>query len=487
MFFRNSETSLVEVKEEVSREKVSLPWIQVAPDSPYFITEEGKPWTPIGQNDAVTWPEFAGLFRRKDMGAVEDHLAYLVAHGVTCLRFMLEYCQTENRYIERPAGKFQPNMVRLWDDLFSLCEKHGLRILLTPYDTFWMWIRWKHHPYNRAQGGPCKSRSKWLLCPDTLKAIKGRLTFAAERWGGSGALFAWDIWNEIHPAHAGNSTDTFYAFVNELSSHLREIETRLYGRSHLQTISLFGPILQEHPNVADVIFRHPQLDFATTHFYDAKTINHPKDTVASAICTGTLVREAIEHIQKPKPFFDSEHGPIHAFKDLHRTLPEPFDDEYFRHIQWAHLASGGAGGGMRWPNRHPHVLTPGMRVAQQNMAKFLPYINWVNFKRRNLNHEIQVSSLNFAVFGCGDAQQVLVWLLRKDKLKNGLVVKPAHPDKVEVTIPGLEAGHYAVYFWDTVTGTELKQERVENKIAGCLFLEGVEVGTDVALAVVKMN
>ncbi|MGV3585681.1 MAG: hypothetical protein ACO1OF_01665 [Adhaeribacter sp.] len=487
MFLRNSETNLVAVEEEVSREKVSLPWIQVAPDSPYFITEEGKPWTPIGQNDAITWPEFAGLFRRKDMGAVEDHLAYLAAHGVTCLRFMLEYCQTENRYIERPTGKFQPNMVRLWDDLFALCEKHGLRILLTPYDTFWMWIRWKHHPYNHTQGGPCKSRSKWLLCPDTLKAIKGRLTFAAERWGGSGALFAWDIWNEIHPAHAGNSTDIFYEFVNELSTHLRETETRLYGKSHLQTISLFGPILQEHPAVADVIFRHPQLDFATTHFYDAKTINHPKDTVASAICTGALIREAIEHIQKPKPFFDSEHGPIHAFKDLHRTLPEPFDDEYFRHIQWAHLASGGAGGGMRWPNRHPHVLTPGMRVAQQNMAKFLNYINWVNFKRRNLNHEIQVSSPNFAVFGCGDAQQVVLWLLRKDKLKNGLVVKSAHPDKVTVTIPDLEAGHYTVYFWDTVTGTELKQEQVENKIAGCLFLEGVEVGTDVALAVVKMH
>ena len=200
--------------------------------------------------------------------------------------------------------------------------------------------------------------------------------------------------------------------------------------------------MQEHPAVADVIFRHPQLDFATTHFYDAKTINHPKDTVASAICTGALIREAIEHIQKPKPFFDSEHGPIHAFKDLHRTLPEPFDDEYFRHIQWAHLASGGAGGGMRWPNRHPHALTPGMRLAQKNMAGFLNYINWVNFRRRNLNQEIQVSSRSFAVFGCGDAQQALVWLLRKDKLKNGMVVKPAHPEKIEVTIPGLEAGQY---------------------------------------------
>ncbi|TIL77742.1 MAG: hypothetical protein E5Y81_12695, partial [Mesorhizobium sp.] len=42
------------------------------------------------------------------------------------------------------------------------------------------------------------------------------------------------------------------------------------------------------------------------------------------------------------------------------TSPE-LPTEYFRHLQWAHLAAGGAGGGMRWPNRSPHVLTPGMR------------------------------------------------------------------------------------------------------------------------------
>ena len=462
-----------------------LPWIQLAPDNPYFVTEEGKPWTPIGQNDAITWPEFAGLFRRKNMAAVEAHLAYLAEHGVTCLRFMLEYCQTENRYIERPAGKFQPNMVRLWDDLFALCEKYGLRILLTPYDTFWMWIRWKHHPYNKAQGGPCSKRSQWLLCPDTLKVIKARLTFVAERWGGSGVLFAWDIWNEIHPAHAGNSTDAFYHFVQELSNHLRETEDRLYGKTHLQTVSLFGPVLQEHPAVADVIFRHPQLDFATTHFYDAKTINHPKDTVAPAICTGELVREALQHIQKPRPFFDSEHGPIHAFKDLHRTLPEPFDDEYFRHIQWAHMASGGAGGGMRWPNRHPHVLTHGMRVAQQSLANFMGYINWTNFRRKNLNHEISISSPAFAVFGCADDRQAIVWLLRKNIIKGGMVDSSAGSTEVTITIPGLETGNYTVYCWNTASGTEVNRQQVNNKEAGSLTLTEVPVLTDLALAVVK--
>lgn len=164
--------------------------IRVVPGSPYFITNDGASWTPIGHNDAITWPDLAPLFRRRDLAAVERHLLELRAHGVTCIRLMLEYCHGEHRYLERPAGRFVPAMVRLWDDLFRLLERVGLRVLLTPYDTFFMWIRWQRHPYARANGGPCAGRDTWLTCPDTRRAIKHRLAFASDRWGSSPALFA---------------------------------------------------------------------------------------------------------------------------------------------------------------------------------------------------------------------------------------------------------------------------------------------------------
>ena len=112
---------------------------------------------------------------------------------------MLEYFQRDHRSFERAVGQFNPNMVRLWDDLFALCERTGLRILLTPFDTFFTWNRWKRHPYNAANGGPCASREELLTCPATREAVKARFAFATGRWGGSGALFAWDLWNEMHP------------------------------------------------------------------------------------------------------------------------------------------------------------------------------------------------------------------------------------------------------------------------------------------------
>jgi mannan endo-1,4-beta-mannosidase len=182
-----------------------LPWIQVAPGAPYFVDEHGAPFTPIGHNDAVSWFEIDGLYRRKDVAGVEAKLRWLVDHGVTVIRVMLEYAQERHRYIEKPQGRWVPNMVAYWDDLIALCERTGMRLLLTPFDTFWMWLHWKHHPYAQTNGGCARHPSEMLTCPATRAAIKNRLGFMVERWGGSGAIFAWDLWNEIHPAQSGRS------------------------------------------------------------------------------------------------------------------------------------------------------------------------------------------------------------------------------------------------------------------------------------------
>lgn len=465
-----------------------MPWIEVAKHAPYFRTDEGKDWTPIGQNDAITWPELKGIFLRKDFARAEAYLQMLVQHGVTCLRLMLEYCHGENRYLEKPIGRFQPNMVRLWDDIFALCEKYGIRILLTPYDTFWMWLRWPHHPYKKENGGPCDKRSRWLLCSDTRLAIKQRLAFATQRWGGSGVLFAWDLWNEIHPAHAGDDVACFSGFVEDISTSLRQTELRLHGRSHPQTVSLFGPVLYKEPHAADCIFRHPALDFASVHFYESGTIDHPKNTVNAAISTGRLTREALAHIEDTRPFFDSEHGPIHTFKDKRKTLPEPFDDEYFRHMQWAHFASGGAGGGMRWPNRHPHSLTAGMRKAQQAVACFLPLINWQQFRRQNLNKEMMVSNGAFAAFGCGDQEQAVVWLLRTDNInKKGLLDREVEGLSACVHIPGLKPGHYRITAWNTTMGEAVKAFETDHPDEKHLCLPVPPVKTDLAFAVRRIG
>ena len=408
-----------------------LPWIQRAPGAPFFMTETGQSWTPIGQNDAISWVEFDGLLHRRDLPAVRGHLAWLASHGVTCLRLMLEYAQTGKHYFEQPAGQFVPAMVQLWDDLFELCEEAGLRILLTPLDTFFHYVEWDRHPYNVANGGPCAARTRLMVCPATRALIKARLAFAARRWGGSGALFAWDLWNEMHPVQGEDRPGCFEDYIEDVGPFLRDVETRAHGRAHLQTVSVFGPELHWKPWLNAPVFRHPLLDFANNHFYQEGSIDHPADTVAPALAAGRLVREALDEITDERPFFDTEHGPIHTFKDKHTTLPEAFDDEYFRHMQWAHLASGGAGGGMRWPNRNPHRLTPGMRTAQRAMADFLPLVDWTRFRRQPL--EVACPP-GLACFACADERQAVLFLLRTTLLPDGRV-DPAIRPGVTLAMP----------------------------------------------------
>nr|MDQ6926929.1 hypothetical protein [Candidatus Eremiobacteraeota bacterium] len=379
-----------------------------------------------------------------------------------------------------------------------------------PYDTFFQYLRWQHHPYNRRNGGPCRDRSQMLLCAETRALVTARLAFATERWGSSGALFAWDLWNELHPSQGDHDYFGMWDFVSEVSAALREHEVRLHGRTHPQTVSVFGPELLLQPELNELIFRHPGLDFASTHFYAEGTIDAPRDTVAPAVAVGRLAADALAEIRDERPFFESEHGPIHTFKDHHRTLPEAFDDEYFRNMQWAHLASGGAGGGMRWPNRHPHALTRGMRVAQRALARVVSRVDWSSFQRVCLNDQLSVRDgdgralalvssrphtpaarppvvpirgREIAVFACGDERQAIVHLLRADALApDGRARRDVAPREVHMDVPGLGPGAYLITECDPLSGDVIRTHDVTHG-GGALPLPEVALVVDALLLV----
>jgi len=467
-----------------------LDWIGRAPKAPYLMTESGEDWHPIGHNEAISWPNLAPLFRDANAAPVDAHLAMLAAHGVTVLRVMLDYAQFDRWTLERPVGRFRPQIVARWDVFFALCARHGIRLLLTPFDTFWMWLRFKRHPYSAALGGPLRHPSEALTCLATRAAIKNRLSFAVRRWGGSGVVFAWDLWNEIHPAHGGDSAEPFAPFITDLSEHVRGEEMRLFGRTHLQTVSLFGPELvwRAHMPLEEPIFRHPLLDLATIHIYEQGTIDAPRNTVDPASAMGRIVAKSVAAVPPLRPFFDSEHGPIHTFKDHRRTLSAAFDDEYFRLMSWAHLASGGAGGGMRWPNRHPHSLTPGMHAAQAGMARFMPLIDWQRFDRRIVSSEVVLVERRGAVgrdkvvcSACVSADQAVIHLIRRDRLdRKGLMGRDVPPRPLALHVPGLRPGTARITIWSTEQGKAI-ETRTERIGEGALKIPDL-VG-DVAIAI----
>ena len=267
-------------------------------------------------------------------------------------------------------------------------------------------------------------------------------------------IFAWDLWNEMHPVQGEDRPGIFEDYIGDVGPWLRALETGLHGRAHLQTVSIFGPELRWKPWLNAPLFRAPELDFANSHFYEEGSIDHPLDSVAPALAVVNLIHEGLAEITDGRPFFDTEHGPIHTFKDLRITLPEAFDDEYFRHMQWAHLAAGGAGGGMRWPNRHPHALTPGMRAAQGALARFLPLIDWQRFDRRAV--EVGCDDCGVVVVACASADQAVLFLLRRQVAEDG---------RVEATVragPGLELPVSGRVRWaDAISGEVVGEGVVE--------------------------
>lgn len=436
----------------------SLPWVRLGPGRRYFETEDGEPFLIIGQNDALTWPELEGLIGRRDVASVERHLDWLVEHGVTTLRVMLEYVG-DGLYLERLCGEFDPVTVRAIDDLIRICERRGLRLLLTPFDTFFTWVKWGDHPYNADHGGPCRDPLDLLMHPEGMSAVKRRVAFSVLRWGGSGAVFAWDLWNELGHHHGVDDDRPLQrrwhelsAVVSELSAFVRDLEREAFGKTHLQTISHFGP--EPAGPMADLIFRHPDLDFATTHVYEPGAIDSPTNTVAAADAMARWVRHALAEIRDGRPFTDSETGPIHAYKDLGITLPEDFDVAYFRHMAWAHLASGGAGGGMRWPNRHPHTLTPGMRHAQAVMSEFARLVDWPRFASRNISDEIRPEPGGLLAYGCADDRQAVLWVIRDRESLEGEGHLPFRPllQNAALELPGMDPGTYRVTAMDTHNG-----------------------------------
>ncbi len=455
--------------------------IRVAPGGRYFETFDGEPFLFIGPNDAIAWPGLAGLYRRRDMDAVDAYLAGLAQSGVTILRLMLEYAHHEGRYFERPAGRFNPFLVRLWDDLFARCEQFGLRVLLAPWDNFWMALRWHRHPYNAANGGPAYWPSSFFTDEAVIEATQRRLRFVVERWGGCPAFAAWDLFNEIHP-HWGGSPAQQAEVVTRLSKTVREAEDKLWGLTRPQTVSIFGP----EPTVEyeELIFRHPSLDFATTHIYHG-AIDYPEDTVAPAVTMANWVRHALARVPPGRPFMDTEHGPIHLFNNHKKMLPEDFDDEYERHLMWAHLASGGAGSGMRWPARRPHLLTAGMTRALGSLAGFTKTLDWRHFTPRNAVADIEIDAPNVLPFACRDKRQAVIYLLRDkpDSGHQGRLPEREPLCGLSLTLRGLAAGSYCVQPWDTRRGHPLACIHEEAAGDGVLRVALPPLEKDMALAV----
>lgn len=415
-------------------------YITVTENKRYFQDEDGQGFIVIGQNDAITWPGMMELLKGSDIDKAEAYVQDLRTHGVNVSRVMLEYAQFDFGLIENPVGVFAQPVIDFWDKLIALAEKHGLYLLLTPYDTFWQVINWRKNPYNAANGGPCKQMRDWLTSREVIDAHKARWEFIIRRWGGSANIFAWDLMNEVE-LYWGCTPDEIEAYITEMAQFVRDLEMKTWGRSHLLTTSAATPV--PSGKLGQVIYNHPLLDFATTHLYGGLGTREPVDTIECALEMMEGVRMSTQSIYSTRPYLDTESGPIDVW-----IKNRKFDREYHHNMSWAHLASGGASTGMRWPYTRPHSILPEMRDNLLAIARFSATIDWATFDSHNISENIRLGKPGIIKTGCTDGQTAIAWLLvdkrvRKSTALNSIAVRMHNIVK---------DGDYEVEVWETYEG-----------------------------------
>ncbi|HEY3268842.1 MAG TPA: hypothetical protein VGM37_18135 [Armatimonadota bacterium] len=417
---------------------------RVADDGRAIRFPDGTVAPLIGANEGYTWLGLDALFFRGDTQTARDYITGVRSRGVNVMRIFLETGVPRSALIEDPLGRYAPRAVTFWDRFMAMCERSGMSVILSPWDTFWMNQPWTASPYNAANGGPCRTQRDFITSPAARKWQKARFRWAIDRYGSSSAILAWDLLNEYDIWWNATAAER-NAWVDDMAAFVRSYELKKWGRAHMLTVS--ASRAEPEGQIADTVYRHPMFEFATTHLYYWGAVNDPKNAIDPALSFNHGIRYALSQIRDGRPYTDSESGPIDKW-----VADESFDNAVHHNESWAHFASGGCGPGMRWPYRGPHILTPGMRQDEQAIAQVSAALEWSRFRPENADARLSVSRPGFIAMGCADASQALIWVAQDTRRG------PARLEKgLTLTMAGVRPGRYDVTCWDAAKGIPLKR------------------------------
>jgi mannan endo-1,4-beta-mannosidase len=348
----------------------SQDWVRPMPGGRYFVTGKGTPFLPLGYNHNPDWPplEFAHLLHddyRAD--AADKWFAKLKAHGLNLVRLMVETPPSGN--VEEKPGTFRYEHMLWLDQVVKAARKHGIRLMVTPYDTFWMNLRAETSPYWAENGGPIREKIQFITDPKLRELQKGRMRWLIDRYGNLDTIFCWEIMNEID-LWWGATPEQIRTWADDMAKYVLNYQRQKWGRGPMLSMSMAEPMPKGA--AAENAFRRPDLDFATMHLYiGASRAPNPGEEEKAADDFASGVVHALAEIRDNRPVFDGESGPID------RWVPEEDrDNRLYHEMSWAHLMAGGAGPGLRWPYRGPHHLTEGMLDTLAAMRKFVDGVPW---------------------------------------------------------------------------------------------------------------
>jgi Domain of unknown function (DUF5060)/Cellulase (glycosyl hydrolase family 5) len=263
--------SMASPREQVVSTRVRLPAVAVdTANRRRFIRSDGRPfipfganlaWRPDGAGDPVAY--YKGAFAAFS-GADLNWMRVWMAHwGALDLSWLPRDMGPSPR-----VGTLSEDVARNWDAIIDSAESSGVYVQVVlqhhgQYTTF-NDSDWAGNPWNAANpGGFLKTPGAFFTDPNARLATLLKYRYIVARWGYSPAVFAWELFNEVHWTNSmrdGHEGDVA-AWHDEMARFIRSVDA--YGH----------PVTTSTEVLSSPVYAH--LDYFQPHLY-------PRDPLTAA-------------------------------------------------------------------------------------------------------------------------------------------------------------------------------------------------------------
>jgi hypothetical protein len=164
-------------------------------------------------------------------------------------------------------GTIDPAVAARWDRMLELAEQHQVyvQVVLQHHGQYATRTNpnWAENPWNAANpGGFLKTPEEFFTSATARRLTKLKYRYSAARWGWSPAVFAWELFNEVHWVDAMATTQgraEVAAWHSEMAEWLRSVDAYQH---------LIGTSTEDLRSAC-----YEKMDFYQPHLYAAELIS----------------------------------------------------------------------------------------------------------------------------------------------------------------------------------------------------------------------
>ena len=243
-----------------------LPFIQLDPHNPTgFLRSDGKPFSPVGANLAWAPADRTDYYRRAIPAFARANLNWMRVWMVHWSGLNLDWLPADMGPSPKPGG-LDPRVAANWDQLLAAAEASGvyLQIVFQHHGQFTTGANseWAANPWNAANpGGFLSTPAEFFTSPGARLMTTLKYRYIVARWGWSPAVFAWELFNEVHWVDAIDKQKDIAAVArwhDAMAAVIRSVDVY----HHLITTST--------ENLASPIYA--SMDFYQPHLYAANLL-----------------------------------------------------------------------------------------------------------------------------------------------------------------------------------------------------------------------